>query len=115
MSLKQMLKALMDLGLSDRDAEVYMFLATKAPQKAADIADALRIKNNQLHACLKNLQDKGVVSSVQENPKLFSAVPIEDALSMFINANLREAESMEQNRQKILTYWQTMIKKDKAA
>jgi hypothetical protein len=36
---------------------------------------------------------------------------MEEALSSFINAHLDEAQSMEENRQKILAYWQEIMKK----
>jgi sugar-specific transcriptional regulator TrmB len=107
-----MLKALMDLGLSNTDAEVYIFLATKAPQNAKDIANALKMKNQSLYPCLRNLQNKGIINCTSERPKLFSAVPIEEALSTFINANLQEAQQMEENRKKILSFWQAMMKKN---
>jgi sugar-specific transcriptional regulator TrmB len=112
MSLKQILKALMDLGLSNTDAEVYLFLASKAPQNAKDIANALKMKNQQLYPSLKNLQNKGIINCIQEHPKLFSAVPIEEALSTFINANLEEAQNMEENREKILALWRSLTKKN---
>lgn len=105
----------MELGLSNTDAEVYIFLATKAPQKATDIANALKMKNQRLHPCLRNLQDKGIVNSTSDYPKLFAAVPVEEALSSFISANLEEAQQMEENKQKILAYWQRIIKKEPTA
>lgn len=114
LSLKQMRKALTDLEFSNADAEVYLFLATKAPQNSKDIADALKMKNQQLHSCLKNLQDKGIINCTSNHPKLFSAVPIEEALGSFINANLEEARQIEENREKILSIWQTIIKKNTA-
>ncbi len=112
MSLDQILKALMDLGLSNTDAEVFIFLATKAPQKASDIAEALRMNNKRLYPSLKNLQNRGIVNCTGDYPKLFSTVPIEEAMSSFINANLKEAQKMEENKQTILSYWQAMIRKN---
>ncbi len=107
-----MLKALIDLGLSKTDAEVYVFLATKAPQNAKDIANALKMKNRRLYSCLRNLQNKGIINCTEEHPKLFSAVPMEEALSSFINANLEEAQHMEKNKKKIISFWQAMIKEN---
>jgi hypothetical protein len=43
---------------------------------------------------------------------LFSAVPIEDALRSFINANLEEAQQLEEKRKKILSFWRSMMKED---
>lgn len=113
MSLKQILKTLVDLGLSNIDAEVYIFLATKAPQNAKDIANALKMRNQQLYPSLRNLQNKGIINCTSERPKLFSAVPIEEALSSFINASLEEAQQMEENKKKILAFWQAMIKENR--
>jgi sugar-specific transcriptional regulator TrmB len=110
LSLKQILKTLIDLGLSNTDAEVYIFLATKAPQNAKDIANALKMKNQQLYLCLRKLQNKGIINCTSEYPKLFSAVPIEEALNSFINANLKEAQNMEENKKKILSFWRAMMK-----
>jgi len=107
-----LLKALVGLGLTERRVEVYIFLATKAPQKATDIANALKMKNQQLYPCLRNLQNKGIINCTSEHPKLFSAVPIEEALSTFINANLEEAQQMEENKKKILSVWHSMMKKN---
>ena len=112
MSLKQMLKALTSLGLSQTDTEIYIFLAPKAPQNVKDIADALRMKKQQLYPCLQNLQNKGIVNCTSERPTLFSAVPIEKVTDLLVKANLEEAQLMEENRQKILSFWQTMIKEN---
>jgi sugar-specific transcriptional regulator TrmB len=103
----------MDLGLSKTDAEVYIFLAIKAPQKATDIANALRMKKQRLYPCLRNLQNKGIITCTYEHPKLFSAVPIEEALNSFINASLKDAQHMEKNRKRILSFWRSMMKKNK--
>lgn len=113
MSIEQILIALKTLGLSETDAEVYIFLAPKAPQRARDIADALKMKKKRLYPCLRNLLEKGIVTCTEERPKLFSAIPIEEALSQFINANLDEVQHMEENREKILSLWRSMTKENK--
>ena len=107
-----MLKVLRELGLSNTDAEVYFFLATKTPQKAKDVAEALKMKNQRIYSCLKNLQDKGVITCTKERPKVFSTVPIEAAVNSFINANLQEAKQMEENRERILSLWRSIIKRE---
>jgi sugar-specific transcriptional regulator TrmB len=70
------------------------------------------MKNQRLYPSLRNLQKKGIVNCTCEHPKLFSAVLIEEALSSFINANLEEAQHMEENRKKILSFWRSMMKED---
>ncbi len=105
-----MLEALMKLGLSNTDAEVYLFLAPKNPQTATDISDTLRIKKQKLSPCLKSLKEKGILNSTNSHPSLFSAVPMENVVDLLVKANLAEAQSMERNRQEILAYWQEILK-----
>ncbi len=112
LSLKQIHKGLISLGLSNTDAKVYIFLSIKALQKVTDIAEALRMSNQRLYPCLKKLQDRGIVNCTSAYPKLFAAVPIEEALRACINANLEEAQTLEENKQKILSFWQAMINKN---
>lgn len=114
-SLKQIHKALIALGISNIDAEVYIFLATKAPQNAKDIANALKMKNKQIYLCLRNLQDKGIINRIKDHPKLFSAVPIQEALGALANATLQEAQKMEENKNKILSLWRSMIEKNSSS
>jgi sugar-specific transcriptional regulator TrmB len=56
------LRTLESYGLKRVDAEVYIFLAKKGPQKGIDIAGALKIRKRQLYSILEALQDKGVVT-----------------------------------------------------
>ena len=109
-SFRLMLNALLNLGLSQTDAELYIFLAAKIPQNASGIAEAMRITKQQVYPHLKNLQEKGIVTSTNDHPRLFSAVPIENVLNMLAKANLEQADSIEQNKQRILTTWQEIIK-----
>jgi sugar-specific transcriptional regulator TrmB len=106
------LKALVKLGLSQTDAEVYVFLATKGPQKAREVANALKMHKRQLYRSLKKLQNKGIVSSTAEHPARFSAVPFEKVLDLLLKAKLGEAQRIEQNKEEILSKWQSMIMGD---
>ncbi len=109
---EKLLEALMGLGLKEIDAEIYVFLAKKGPQKGIDIAGALSLRKQPLYRSLKSLQCKGCVKATRERPSRFSAVSIEEVVDLLAGANLKEAQHLEENRQGILSYWQTMIKKD---
>jgi len=104
-----MLKTLESLGLKHLDAEVYVYLAQNYPQKARDIADSLETYKRQLYRSLKSLQRKGMVSASQERPARFSAVAFDKVLDYFSKANREEANRIEENREKILFVWRSMI------
>ena len=104
-----MLKTLESLGLKHLDAEVYVYLARNYPQKARDIAEALETYKRQLYRSLKNLQRKGMVSASPERPARFSAVSFDKVLAQFSKANREEANRIEENREKILSVWRSMM------
>ena len=72
MSHERVLKTLLNLGLSHMDAEVYMHLAVKGPQKAEEIGDALKLQEQLLNESLENL--KGKVTSPSAGLTGFRAI-----------------------------------------
>jgi len=68
------------------------------------------MKKQQIYPCLRKLQNKGIVTCTSGNPALFSAMPIEEALNFFIKENLDEAQHMEKNKEKILSFWHSIMK-----
>ncbi len=107
-----LLRTFVSLGLTETDAEVYLFLAKSGPQKGRDIAQALGLYKQQLYRSLRSLECKGCVKVAYAHPSRFFAVSIENVINLLVGANLQEAEIMEENRQKILSCWQAMMKKD---
>ena len=105
-----MIKTLTSLGLSQTDANVYVYLATMGPQKAENISDALKLQEQLLHQSLENLQGKGIVNLPLEQSALFFALPFDKALELLVKAHLKEARVLEQNRGEILSKWQAMIR-----
>jgi sugar-specific transcriptional regulator TrmB len=112
LSKEWMLKTLESLGLKHLDAEVYLYLVQHEPQKARDIAEALETYKRQLYRSLKSLQCKGMVRVSQDRPTRFSAVAFDKVLDRFIQANMEDAERMEQNKNHILSIWQSEISRD---
>lgn len=108
MSQERALKALLDIGLTRMDSQVYMFLAKKGPQKGRDLFRGLKMSKPQLYRSLKTLQSKGIVSATFERPNRFFAVPFEKGLDMFIKAKTEEAQRMQQNKDEILSDWHSV-------
>ena len=109
MSEERPLKTLMTLGLTEMDAKVYIFLSKKGLQKAIDISKSLKMNKEQLYRSLKKLQTKGIVTSTLEHPARFSAVPFEKILDLFIRAKMDEAQEIEQNKDEILSVFQSIV------
>jgi sugar-specific transcriptional regulator TrmB len=100
------LKKLIGLGLKQTDAKIYVYLAKKGALKGRDIRKALRLTKQQLYPSLRNLQNRGIVSSTLEYPARFSAIPFERVLDLFIKAKVEETKQLQQSKEEILSKWE---------
>jgi sugar-specific transcriptional regulator TrmB len=107
-----MLKTLVDLGLSEVEAEVYIFLAQAGPVKGRDIAKTLKLYKQQVYRSLKSLQAKGIVNAILERPARFSAVSLERVLDQFMKTKKEQAKALQASREELLSKWRSMLEKD---
>ena len=114
MSRKRVTDTLTRLGLSNRDAKVYTYLAKQGPKEATTIANSLELEDDILSQSLKNLQGKGVVASISDQHNFFYALPFNEALDLLIKAHLEETQEVEENRTKILSNWKSIVKENQA-
>jgi len=98
------IKALIDLGLSRSDAEVYVYIAKKGPQQTVDLAKALNYSKQKINASLKNLQTKGLVS---KDHTIFSALPFEEALDLLIEMEKEQTQVLHESKEELLATWET--------
>ena len=111
LSLKRVLKALGSLGLSQTEAQIYVFLEKNGAQKNSDIAKALKIRTNELTISLKNLQDKRVVKASAQETVEFSAVPFEKAMDLLIEVKKEQAQNLQERKMELLSSWQNLKEK----
>jgi sugar-specific transcriptional regulator TrmB len=105
-------KTLAGLGLTEIDAEIYAFLAKEGSQKGRDIAGVLNLYKQQLYRSLKRLQKKGIVTATVGHPAHFSAMPLDKALDILIEAKKEQALALQTSRKELLSSWRSMIGKD---
>ena len=108
MDAELVLKALMSLGLSEKDAKTYIFLSKRGPQRAEELAEALDMTAEQVYLCLRNLQSKGIVN-VELEPAWFLALPFDKVLDLLVKSIKQEAQDTKENRDRILSKWQSCI------
>ena len=112
MSEDWMLKTLVGLGLKEMEAEVYVFLTTNGPQEAKGIGTALKLSKQKLYRCLRNLQDKSIVTASAERPARFSAVILERVLDLFLKAKIEHQQILHEIKEELLDSWKSTIKKE---
>jgi len=112
LSLERILKALVSLGLSQTDAEVYIYLATEGPTKARNITNSLTINERQVYRSLKRLQNKGITIADGERPFEFSAVPFEDVLDLLMEIKKEQAQALQESRKEFLSSWRKIVEEN---
>ncbi len=103
-------KFLKDFGLTEKEAEVYVFLAKRGALRSGEIVKGLKTHKGEVYRVLKSLQTKGLVEVTLEFPKRFTAVPFETALDSFIKIKREEVASVENSRQELLNDWKSINK-----
>jgi predicted transcriptional regulator len=114
MSEKRITDALKGLGLSSSDAQVYIFLAQDGPCTFHKITKDLKLKDSVIDVSIKELQSIGVVRRSIEKPIEFIAMPFNELIDLFIEVKKEQAKTMTESKQKILSTWKTMLKKNSA-
>jgi len=104
-SQKNVKRVLTDFGLSDKEAEVYIFLAKHGVLKGGQIAKQTKIDRSVVYRILKRLESKGFVESTLESPTRFIAVPLEKALDIIIKTKEDEALFVRKARKDLLEDW----------
>ncbi len=112
MSYERVLNALISLGLTKRDAEIYVYLATRGPQEASNIADKLKLSKIQLEYSLTSLQDKKIVIPKPKNSTHFTALPFEKTMALLMKTKKDEAQHLEKNKEEILNEWHSITTKN---
>ena len=97
-------KMLKDSGLTEKEAEIYVFLAKHEAMKGTEIARLTKTAKSQIFRLLKKLQAKSYVESTLEFPPRYMAVPFENVLSAIIRAKREEVAFIEKSKKDLLDH-----------
>jgi sugar-specific transcriptional regulator TrmB len=98
-----------EIGLSDRESDVYVYLAKTGHQTAARIAKSLRMHKAQVYYNLRRLQQKGIVETTFTTPAQFSAIPLVHILQMHVKTKEEELNQFKQHQlPSVVTAWKSM-------
>jgi len=104
-SLETIEKTLYRLGLSKNEIKVYIYLARTGEHKASEISEALSLHRTETYRILRDLEKKGLISSVFEKPLKFIATPFEKALGILIETKKMKINLLEQRKTSLVDLW----------
>jgi sugar-specific transcriptional regulator TrmB/pimeloyl-ACP methyl ester carboxylesterase len=104
-SRKIIKEALKDFGLTQKEAEIYIFLAKHGILTGGEISKQTEMHRPVVYSILKSLQKKGVVESTLESPIRFLAIPFEKIIDENIRKKQEETIQLEKAKMGLLDDW----------
>ncbi len=104
--MERIKKTLENLGFTQADVRVYVYLAKVGPQNGKELSEELQMTERQTSAVLKNLLEKGAVTCTVAQPVSFSALAFEELLDLFVKASVDQAKNIRKSKEVLLASWQ---------
>ena len=95
-------------GLLKNEIRVYLHLARTGEMKAGEIAEAISLHRTETYRILRDLEKKGIVFSIFEKPLKFTAVPLDKAIDLLVDAEKIKIKLLEQEKTSLVQLWQSM-------
>ena len=95
-------------GLLKNEIKVYLHLARAGEMKAGEIAEAISLHRTETYRILRDLEKRGVVFSIFEKPLKFTAVPLDKAIDLLVDAQKIKIKLLEQEKPNLVELWQSM-------
>lgn len=92
-------------GLLKNEIRVYLYLARSGEKKASEIAEAISLHRTETYRILRDLEKKGIVFSAFEKPLKFTAVPMEKAIELLIEAQKMRIKLLEKEKTGLVELW----------
>ncbi len=107
---EQIKKILKDVGLTEKETHLYIFLAKHGALKGIEIAKQTRIDKAEVYRILKSLQNKGLLELSLEAPARFVTVPFDKVIDSFVKTRRNEAAIVERKKKQLLNDWRKISK-----
>ncbi len=95
-------------GLLKNEIRVYLYLARSGEKKAGEIAESISLHRTETYRILRDLEKKGIVFSIFEKPLKFTAVALDKAIDLLVDAQKIKIKLLEQEKPSIVELWQSM-------
>jgi len=101
-------ETLAHFGLLKNEIRVYLYLARSGEKKAGEIAEAIQLHRTETYRILRDLEKKGIVFSIFEKPLKFTAVPLDKAIDLLVDAQKIKIKLLEQEKPSLVELWMSM-------
>jgi HTH-type transcriptional regulator, sugar sensing transcriptional regulator len=95
-------------GLLKNEIKVYLYLARAGEKKAGEIAEAISLHRTETYRILRDLEKKGILFSIFEKPLKFTAVQLDKAIDLLVDAQKMKINLLEKEKASIVEIWDSM-------
>jgi sugar-specific transcriptional regulator TrmB len=103
-------KTLRNFGLTEKETDIYIFLAKHGVLKGGEISKQTKTQKALVYRILKSLQAKSLVESTLEFPARFTPIPFENVIDLNIRVKHEEAAQIASQKKELINYWQKIKK-----
>ncbi len=104
-SMEKLRGRLAEFGLTTNQCKIYIFLGKYGSKTAPEVGRALRIPRTETYHLLSTLQNKGIVSATFQHPIRFSALPLDRAIWVLVNAEKERVNGLEKQEKNLVDLW----------
>ena len=106
---EEVTKQLLDFGLSDKEANIYLALLRSGKARAGEIARKLQLNRMIVYRVLTKLQERELVKATMEKPMKFIPIPLEKALDLLIRETETKLSLMKDRHDAVLDEWKSVL------
>ncbi len=107
-TVESIIKSLVELGLTQNEAKVYVYLAKSGPKKAIEIAKALRMPRTEIYHLLSRLQSKGLVMLTLQHPIKYVSKPFNETIQILLSSIDEKVKSFRKRQDYLLEQWEEL-------
>ena len=109
---ENLISSLVELGLTQNEAKIYLYLTKNKAKSAPEISICLNIPRTETYHLLNGLQSKKVTNSNFGKPTKFAAVPFDKSITILVNKKRVQFEKLEREILQLSTLWKSMPKSE---
>jgi len=109
MSKEWIFRTLLNQGLQQIDAQIYVFLTTEGPKNRKSIAQTLNLNRYEISHSLSHLKSIGIISEIPKRPIMFSALSFDKVLGLLLEIKKDQTKELQESRGKLISSWETLL------
>ncbi len=100
-----LLSSLLEFGLTQNQARVYLFLSKNTSKSAPEISKSLKIPRTETYHLLNGLQSKGITIVAFGKPTKFQAVPFDKSINILVSNERTRIDELEKQSLYMISQW----------